>query len=143
MRKVIACCVGIFAALSIKGAWDLYILHLELGDTERLFYLSCILLIFSMAISILCSLWFQGQHDLPTRAVHCYAADMTDSEAQEEAVGRWGADGAAWHPAYTKPGQYRYCAVGEKLGECRDDWLVFGRGETFEDAFVDAQRRGN
>ena len=68
---------------------------------------------------------------------------MSENAANEEARRRRGESGVAWHPAYTKPGEYRFCAVGGAIGETRDEWQVFGRGASFEEAFADATARGH
>lgn len=69
--------------------------------------------------------------------------EMSEIAANEEARRRWGESGVAWHPAYTKRGEYRFCAVCGAVGEMRDEWQVFGRGATFEDAFREAEARGH
>lgn len=68
---------------------------------------------------------------------------MSENAAIVEAQRRWGPLGVAWHPAYTKRGEYRWCAVGGMIGETREQWQVFGRGKSFEEAFVDATARGH
>lgn len=70
-------------------------------------------------------------------------AGMSDIAADAEAKRRWGPSGVAWHPAYTKRGEWRHCTVGGMIGETRDDWQVFGRGKTWEKAFEDATARGH
>lgn len=68
---------------------------------------------------------------------------MTDREALREAQDRFGEQAAAWHPAYTRKGEYLHCAVGVMVGETREDWTVYGRGATWEKAFADAAARGH
>lgn len=64
---------------------------------------------------------------------------MTDREAEALAAHLWGEEGVAWHPAYTKPGDLRYCTVGLRIGDVREDWRILGRGETWPDAFAAAK----
>lgn len=61
---------------------------------------------------------------------------MSDRAAEAEARRRWGKLGVAWHPCYAQPGDVRYCCVGRRRGDVRDEWEVLGRAESWEKAFA-------
>lgn len=69
------------------------------------------------------------------------AEPMSDRQALDEAQRRWGESGRAWHPAYVHRGDHYYCTVGGAIGDVREEWQVFGRGRTWEEAFADATTR--
>lgn len=69
-------------------------------------------------------------------------AAMNDREAEREAVRRWGADGRAWHNAHARKNDLRYCQVGIAVGSVREEWTVYGYGETWEAAFANATAKG-
>lgn len=68
-------------------------------------------------------------------------AAMTDKEAEAEALRLWGERARAWHPAYARAGDLRHCCVGIANGEVNDEWIVYGHGRTFIEAFADAKAR--
>lgn len=71
------------------------------------------------------------------------ASAMSDRQAEKEARRFWGEMfGWAWHHCYSKPGDADYCRVGLGVGAVRDLWKPFGRGRTWEAAFLDAKQRG-
>ena len=76
------------------------------------------------------------------------ANDLTDREAAEEAVRRWGPSGRARlragapHKAIARPGRlarYRYQVGNGKLGPA---CTILGQGNSWREAFGDARPRG-
>ena len=66
---------------------------------------------------------------------------MSDRQANEEAKRRFGADGVAWHHPQSRPGDFWWCCVGLRLGDCMNDWKILGKGTTWEKAFAACPRR--
>jgi len=67
---------------------------------------------------------------------------MSDREAERKAERLWGDDGVAWHNAHARKGDFRFCQVGVRVGDMQEGWTVYGRGPTWLDAFLEAERRG-
>lgn len=68
---------------------------------------------------------------------------MSDRAAEVEALRRFGSDGRAWHHPQARPEELWYCCVGLRRGAnyCLNEYLILGKGATFEEAFADAARR--
>lgn len=65
-------------------------------------------------------------------------------QARAEARRRWGVKGWAWHPHYAFKGGDSYCAVGVKEhGDNEHQWVVYGIGRDFGEAFKDSEERGH
>lgn len=71
------------------------------------------------------------------------AKPLTDTAASAAAVYRWGDDGRAWHPASEHKGGGCWCCVGTSNGRLYPhQWVVYGIGPSWEEAFSDADARG-
>lgn len=72
------------------------------------------------------------------------AKPMTDLQALAEAVRRWGKDSRAWHPSCEVRGGLSWCCLGVSNGRTYiHQWALYGVGRNWEEAFADADARGN
>jgi hypothetical protein len=64
---------------------------------------------------------------------------MTELEALEEAKRRWGENAYVRYRPGTLPAGVMPCVVGKRVGH--GSFVVFGQGETWEEAFAHADKR--
>lgn len=67
---------------------------------------------------------------------------MTDAQAAQEALRRWGKEGRAWHPHGEVRGGESFCVVGVSNGRLYPhQWSPRGVGVDWESAFADSDQR--